>query len=82
MPRDLNRLGKRIVARRKQRGWDQKTLARVAGINGGYLSVIERGKKAPSLSTLHKLRDALNLDDDVFLAWLDLMRPDDEQGAA
>jgi transcriptional regulator with XRE-family HTH domain len=69
-------LGRRIVKRRKDRGWDQKTLARVAGINAGYLSSIERGLKAPSLSTLHKLRFALGLEDEVFLAWIDLLRPE------
>ena len=70
------RLGKRIVTKRGERKWNQKQLAEAAGINPGYLSMIEHGNKFPSVATLHKLRDALNLDDDVFLAWLDLMKPE------
>lgn len=77
--RDLRALGRKIVAKRQSigDGWDQKTLAEVSGVNAGYLSMIERGLKAPSIGTLHKLRKALSLTDDVFLAWLDLLEPVD-----
>lgn len=74
--RDMHRLGKKVVKARTDKGWDQKTLAEAADINAGYLSMIERGLKAPSIATFHKLRDALALEDEVFLAWLDLLRPE------
>lgn len=82
--RDLQALGEKIVRKRKsigEEGWDQKTLAEASGVNAGYLSMIERGMKAPSIATLHKLRRALSLDDDVFLAWLELLAPDEEDAA-
>ena len=75
--RQRKRLGERIVKARKDRGWDQQTLARAAEINPGYLSYIERGLKQPSLSTLHKLRNALSLQDEVFWSWVDLLAPED-----
>ena len=71
-------LGERIVARREDRRWDQKTLAEHAEINAGYLSMIERGLKAPSIGTLHKLRRALSLSDAEFLGLIDLLQPERE----
>lgn len=66
-----HRLGRRIVKAREELGWNQKQLAEAAGVNPGYLSMIERGLKRPSLDTLRKLRDALGLHDDVFLSWVE-----------
>lgn len=81
-PKQLDTLGKRIVKARKAMEWNQKELARAAALNAGYLSMIERGLKAPSLATLHKLRAALALDDDTFLAWLDVIAPRGERKGA
>lgn len=81
-PKQMDRLGKRIVKARKAKEWNQKDLAAAANLNQGYLSMIERGLKAPSLPTLHKLRTALALDDDVFLAWLDIIAPASERKGA
>jgi len=75
-------LGRRVIKARKDRGWDQKTLADRAGLNGGYVSNIEHGVKAPSLYALHKLRDALDLDDSTWLLWLDGLRPREKDNAA
>ncbi len=43
------------------KGLKQKELALLAGISVSYLSLIERGKRDPSLSTLKKIAGALNI---------------------
>lgn len=75
-------LGDLVVAKRtaKPFQWNQKQLAEEAGINGGYLSLIESGQRAPSIQTLHKLRRALMLSDSEFMHWLSFL--DDPKAAA
>jgi transcriptional regulator with XRE-family HTH domain len=49
------RLGKRIRALRKAKGWNQDDLALHMGLGRTYISNVERGLKNPSLRTLEIL---------------------------
>lgn len=53
--------GKLIRDTRKCRNLSLQDLAKKAGISISYLSEIERGKKQPSLETINKLSQALNI---------------------
>lgn len=55
--------------KRKERGLTQERLAQRAGISYNFISQLERGMKAPTLRTVEKLADALDLDP------LDLFQP-------
>jgi SOS-response transcriptional repressor LexA len=60
-------LGQRVRRRRKELRLSQVALASAAGINQGYLSEIERGKRHPSQGTLHALAVALDLPEAVLV---------------
>lgn len=51
--------GKALRARRKALDLSQDDLSRLAGIQRGYISLLERGAKSPSLTTLHHLAQIL-----------------------
>ncbi|HET7304007.1 MAG TPA: helix-turn-helix domain-containing protein [Segeticoccus sp.] len=59
--RELARLGALVRQRRTSRGLSVETLADVAGLSAGIVSMIERGRGNPSLSTLQKLAASLDL---------------------
>ena len=82
-PANRERLGRLVIEKRQARpfGWNQKQLAEKAGINGGYLSLIESGQRSPSIKTLHKLRHALELTDREFIQWLSLLDEDPKAAA-
>ena len=46
---------------REQADLTQEHLAEQVDLHGSYVGLIERGKKAPSLSTLKKIADFFNL---------------------
>lgn len=54
-------LGQRVRRRRKELGMSQVELSTSAGINQGFLSEIERGRRRPSKNTLNALAVALDL---------------------
>lgn len=54
-------IGRRILDARQEQGLSQTQLAKVAGINQGFLSQIERGKQQPSAQTLNALVVALGI---------------------
>ena len=60
-------LGQRVRRRRKMLRLSQTELAQRAGINQGYLSEIERGKRRPSKHTLNALAVALDLPQAVLI---------------
>lgn len=55
---DLRALGSRIMELRSTRGWKQVELGRRAGIGPPRLSRIEKGRAAPTLPELVRLRNA------------------------
>jgi len=61
--RDLpNKLGARIKEVRRSRGLSQELLAEKAEISPRYLSRLEVGQQTPSLQTLDKLAEVLNVE--------------------
>jgi transcriptional regulator with XRE-family HTH domain len=63
MAPDLQRVVRdRIRLLAKQRGYSINRLAEFAGISGGYLSTVLRGQKSPTLRTIEKIADALEID--------------------
>jgi len=54
-------LGDRLRSLRESRQISMRTLARESGLSANALSMIERGKTSPSVSTLYKLADALDI---------------------
>jgi transcriptional regulator with XRE-family HTH domain len=54
-------LGRAIRLCRTQRGLSQSELANIAGISVSYLSLLERGKRDPTFSTIEDIASALNV---------------------
>jgi len=61
MGRAVSQIGTRIREARTKQGLSQVELAKLAGINQGFLSQIERGKQQPSPQTLSAVAVALDL---------------------
>ena len=53
--------GKRIRALRVERGLSQEELANAAEITPAYLGQVERGQKNPTVLTIERICDALNI---------------------
>lgn len=56
-----NRLGERVLAIRKQRGFMLREVAEKTGVSIAMLSMIERGRSNPSIGTLHALAGAFGV---------------------
>ena len=52
-------VGSRLRELRQERGMSMRALARASGLSANALSMIERGRTSPSVSTLYKLADAM-----------------------
>ena len=59
-------LGKRIKQIRKNAGFTQERLSELIGIETGSLSTIESGRSFPSLVTLEKISQILNVEMKAF----------------
>lgn len=57
----LSRIGENLQSLRHSRSWNQQQLASAAGLDRTYLSGVENGKHNLSLSALHKLACALEI---------------------
>lgn len=54
-------VGMRLKTLREERGISMRSLARSSGLSANALSMIERGRTSPSVSTLNKLAGALEV---------------------
>ena len=54
-------VGVRLRELRQDRGLSMRALARKSGLSANALSMIERGRTSPSVSTLYKLADAMGI---------------------
>lgn len=54
-------IGKRISGARAKRGWTQEKLAAESDVASAHIGFIEQGRRRPTLSTLHKLANALGM---------------------
>ncbi len=57
----LDRLGNRIRKLREQAGISQERLGLLSGLHRTYMGAIERGERNPSVLSLQKIADALNV---------------------
>ncbi len=64
---DYQLLGRRIAQLRRQRKLTQEQLAEVADVTNNYISHIENCRSIPSLETVMKLCDALQVTPDTLL---------------
>jgi transcriptional regulator with XRE-family HTH domain len=55
------KIGTRIRALRKERGWSQEVFADSCGIHRGHMGEIERGEKNLSITTLAKVANGLGI---------------------
>ena len=69
------KLGKRIRELRKKRGYTQAQLAERVEVSDNFIGYVERGVQAPSLDTLDRIAEALDVTvRDLFLFPEDLGR--------
>ena len=61
-------IGERLRELREARNISMRTLATKSGLSANALSMIERGKASPSVSTLYKLAEALGVSITLFFA--------------
>ena len=61
------KLGDNIKRIRTRKKMSQGDIARALDVDRGYISNIENGKKNPTLATIKKLADALNISADELL---------------
>ena len=54
-------VGSRLRVLRQERGMSMRALARASGLSANALSMIERGRTSPSVSTLYKLSEAMEI---------------------
>lgn len=54
-------VGKRIVAARKERGMSQEQLSSSSAIDRSHMGFIEQGRRKPTLSTLVKIANTLDM---------------------
>ncbi|MBN1668257.1 MAG: helix-turn-helix domain-containing protein [Anaerolineales bacterium] len=54
-------VGDRLRELRQERGMSMRALARESGLSANALSMIERGRTSPSVSTLYKLSEAMEI---------------------
>jgi len=62
-------LGNAIKVMRTAAGLKQKKLADMVGVSVNYLSLVENGKREPSLSFLNRLAEALGVPTGMFFLW-------------
>jgi len=68
-------VGARIKELRNRKGFTQEQLSEKMGINPKYLSSIERGNENPTLNTLIKLSEALEVDSGEIFSHIQIEDP-------
>lgn len=61
LPNLTDIISKNIIQLRKKVGWTQVKISQEAGITSAAVSMIEAGKRVPSLPTLIKISNSLNV---------------------
>ena len=60
-----DRIGLRVVALRKMRGWSQQEMANRAGLQRTHVGRIETGRYAVTLETLQAIAEAIGMTVDI-----------------
>lgn len=71
--------GNRIRALRREHGLSQEALANAAEITPAYLGQVERGQKNPTVLTIERICDALNISLAVFFSEAVPLIPADDE---
>lgn len=59
---DINKVfGEKVAETRKKRHLSQEELADRCGLHRTYIGAIERGEKSPTLNTIEKIANGLNV---------------------
>ena len=62
MEKNVNKdFGRRVAELRKQAGFSQEKFAFQCNIDRTYIGTIESGEKSPTLNTINKIAQALNM---------------------
>lgn len=61
MPNEAKKLGNNLKRIRTEKGVSQADIAKSLGVSRGFVSNIENGKRNPTLSTISRLAEALNV---------------------
>lgn len=62
MEKNVNKtFGQRVAELRKKAGYSQEKFAFQCNIDRTYIGTIERGEKSPTLNTIQKIAQALNI---------------------
>lgn len=62
MEKNVNKdFGRRVAELRKKAGFSQESFAFQCNIDRTYIGTIERGEKSPTLNTINKIAQALNM---------------------
>ena len=67
--------GKRLTYLRKEKKWSQLDLSIESGFAISFLSDLEKGRRNPSLLTLHRLASTFGITVEVLLAGVDDLMP-------
>lgn len=65
---DFKGMGEQIKKKRREKNWRQEDLAEQTDLTSTYISLIERGKKCPTLETFIIIANALDASADELLA--------------
>ncbi len=68
---DSKKVGQTVSYFRKQKGVSQEVLSGLADIGRSHLSAIERGERKPTLETLYRICNALEIKMSVFVLKLE-----------
>ncbi len=68
---DSIKVGETVVFFRKQKGVSQEVLSGFADIGRSHLSAIERGERKPTLETLYRICNALDIKMSTFILKLE-----------
>ncbi len=77
----MKALGQTLRAERSSRRWSQERLAELAGLDRSFVSELERGAASPSLQTLEKLAQALELRPSQLIGMSESLKHDEKIGA-
>lgn len=61
--------GQRLRAERKKKELSAEMFAKACGVSRSYITLIENGKRLPSVKVLPKVAEALQLKTNVVLNW-------------
>lgn len=61
MKNEVLQFGKKLREMRLKKNKSQGDIAKILGVHRSYISGLERGKRNPSLLTIHKVANALGV---------------------